>query len=93
MPRDLSRQDLHDLARGAAFLGTGGGGDPWAGRLMVEAAMDAGKTVTLIDLDEVPDDALVIPTAMMGAPTVLVEKVPAGTEAVESLLHLERYLG
>ncbi|NQV07612.1 DUF917 domain-containing protein, partial [bacterium] len=93
MPRDLSRQDLHDLARGAAFLGTGGGGDPWVGRLMVEAAMDAGKTVTLIDLDEVPDDALVIPTAMMGAPTVLVEKVPAGTEAVESLLHLERYLG
>ena len=29
----------------------------------------------LIDVDEVPDDELVVPSAMMGAPTVLVEKI------------------
>ena len=37
---------LLDLAVGAAFLGTGGGGDPYIGRLMVQAAIDEGGTVT-----------------------------------------------
>jgi uncharacterized protein len=91
--RQLDRQDLLDLAVGAAFLGTGGGGDPYIGRLMVQAAMDEGKTVVVLDPSEVPDDALVIPTAMMGAPTVLVEKIPSGDEAVASLRKLEAYLG
>jgi uncharacterized protein len=89
----MTRQDLLDLAVGAAFLGTGGGGDPYIGRLMVEAAMEGGGTVTILDPDEVPDDALVIPTAMMGAPTVLIEKIPSGEEAVASLRKLEKYLG
>lgn len=89
----MTRQDLRDLAVGAAFLGTGGGGDPYIGRLMVEAAMEQGGTVTILDPDEVPDDALVIPTAMMGAPTVLIEKIPGGDEAVASLRQLEKYLG
>jgi DUF917 family protein len=89
----LSRADLKDLALGAAFLGTGGGGDPYCGRLMVEQALDDGCTLEIIDLDDVPDDALIIPTAMMGAPTVLIEKLPRGDEAIRSLRKLEEYLG
>lgn len=89
----LSFQDLEDLARGAAFLGTGGGGDPYCGRLIVEQAMREGGTVEIIDLDDVPDDALIIPTAMMGAPTVLIEKLPHGDEAIQSLRRLEEHLG
>jgi len=89
----VSRQDLHDLAYGAALLGSGGGGDPYIGRLMVERAMDAGQTVTVWGLDEVPDDGLVISTAMMGAPTVMIEKLPAGTEGVQALHALEEHLG
>src|SRR5579883_162469 len=89
----ITEQDLKDLAVGAAFLGTGGGGDPYIGRLMVQAALDAGKSVTILDPSEVADDALVIPTAMMGAPTVLVEKIPSGEEAVASLRKLEAHLG
>src|SRR5438046_2054663 len=90
---ELTSQDLRDLARGAAFLGTGGGGDPYVGRLMVEQALAEGGKLTLISPDEVPDDAFVIPTAMMGAPTVLVEKIPGGHEAVASLRALEAHLG
>lgn len=93
MPYELTIQDLEDLARGAAFLGTGGGGDPYVGRLLVERAIADGGRVVLLALDEVPDEALVIPTAMMGAPTVLVEKLPAGTEAVDSLRALESFIG
>ncbi len=89
----LSRADLRDLCRGAAFLGTGGGGNPYIGRLMVEQAMDLGHSVEIIDPSEVPDDALVIPTAMMGAPTVLIEKLPRGDEAIKSLKKLEQYIG
>ena len=43
LARELDHQDLRDLARGAAFLGTGGGGDPYIGRLMVERALADGE--------------------------------------------------
>jgi uncharacterized protein len=89
MTRELEPQDLLDLARGAAFLGTGGGGDPYVGRLMVEQAVREGGVVTILDLADVADDAFVIPTAMMGAPTVMVEKLPRGDEAVAALRALE----
>lgn len=89
----LDKKTLADLCRGAAFLGTGGGGDPYIGRLMVEQAMDEGHVVDIVPLESLPDDVLVIPTAMMGAPTVLVEKLPSGKEAMQSLRRLEEYLG
>ncbi|MEA2531507.1 MAG: uncharacterized protein QOG89_3151 [Thermomicrobiales bacterium] len=90
----LTAADLPDLARGAAFLGTGGGGNPYVGRLMVELAMrETGRELELLDLADLPDDALVIPTAMMGAPTCIVEKLPEGNEAAASFRRLERHLG
>lgn len=94
MPLRLTAGDLPDLARGAAFLGTGGGGNPYVGRLMVELAMrETDRALELLDLADVPDDALVIPTAMMGAPTCIVEKLPEGTEAAASFRRLEAHLG
>jgi DUF917 family protein len=89
----LTEELLVDICTGAAFLGTGGGGDPYIGRQMVRQAMEDGYQVNIIDPSEVPDDALVIPTAMMGAPTVLVEKLPRGDEAICSLKRLEKHLG
>ncbi len=62
--------DLVDFCRGAAFLGAGGGGGPYLGRLHAERVMTEEKPVEIIGVDEVPDDALIIPTAGMGAPTV-----------------------
>ena len=91
--KTLTSQDLMDLSTGAAFLGTGGGGDPYLGRLMVQQCLDEGLEVTIIDPKDVPDDVLVVPTAMMGAPTVLAERLPSGEEAAHSLRELERHLG
>lgn len=94
MALTLTIPDLTDLARGAAFLATGGGGNPYIGRLMVEQAMrDTGRELHLLDVDDLRDDDFVIPTAMMGAPTVIVEKLPEGTEAAHSLRALEDRLG
>ncbi|TCO55123.1 DUF917 domain-containing protein [Actinocrispum wychmicini] len=89
----LTEDHLADLARGAAVLGTGGGGDPYVGRLLVRAAIREHGPVTVLDPSEVDDDSLVIPTAQMGAPTVVFEKIPAGTEAVTALRALEARLG
>jgi uncharacterized protein len=89
----LGPEDLKDLARGAAILGTGGGGDPFIGRLLVERAMQEHGPVTILDPDELDDDAWVIPTAQMGAPTVIVEKIPRGTEPEMALRALESHLG
>jgi DUF917 family protein len=91
--RTISADGLADLARGAAVLGTGGGGDPHVGRLLAEAALREHGPVTLVDLDEVPDDAVVLPVAMMGAPTVMVEKIPSADQVGTAVQALARYLG
>ncbi len=80
MSRQIGIEDLEDIARGAAILGAGGGGDPYLGRLLAENAIRTYGPVTLVDMDELTDDAMVLPVAIMGAPTVIVEKPPAGTE-------------
>ncbi|MDM9625221.1 DUF917 domain-containing protein [Rhizobium sp. S152] len=89
----LNSQQLSDLAIGAAFLGTGGGGNPYVGRLMAQQCLDEGLEIEIIDPSALDDDMLIIPTAMMGAPTVLVEKIPNGEEAIFSLKRLEKHLG
>lgn len=88
----LDHEALEQIALGATVLGTGGGGDPTLGKLMAQQAMARHGPIQLLPLDEVPDDAWVIPTAMMGAPTVLVEKIPAGTEVLDAFRLLERRL-
>ncbi len=76
----ITLEDVDDLARGAALLGTGGGGDPYVGSLMLRQAIEDFGPVELIDVEDTGDDDLLVPTAMMGAPTVLIEKIPNGDE-------------
>ncbi|MDQ0272783.1 DUF917 domain-containing protein [Cytobacillus purgationiresistens] len=91
--RKIGKQEIEDMAIGAALLGTGGGGDPYIGKLMALQAIEEYGEVTLLDADEVPDDALVVPSSMMGAPTVMLEKAPSGEEAILAFKQLEEYLG
>jgi DUF917 family protein len=91
--RQFTEEDLDDLAVGAAILGTGGGGNPYVGKLLARAAIREHGPVTIVDVDEVPDDALVVPSAMMGAPTVIVEKLPSGEEALAAFTTLQAHLG
>ena len=73
----IGEAELEDIAVGAAILGTGGGGDPYIGKLLAQEAIRRYGPVQMVSVDEVPDDAFVVPSAMMGAPTVMVEKLPA----------------
>ena len=78
--RKIGIPEIEDIALGAALLGAGGGGDPYVGKLVAIGAVQECGPVTLLDPSEVPDDALVVPIAMMGAPTVLCEKAIGGSE-------------
>ena len=92
MSTTITAADIDGLARGAAVLGTGGGGDPYIGALLARQALASGD-VTVVALDEVPDDALVLFVAMMGAPTVMVEKLPSLAEVIEPVKALGIHLG
>ena len=78
--RKIGVKEIEDIALGASLLGAGGGGDPYVGKLMAIGAIQDKGPVSLLDPEEVPDDAFIVPIAMMGAPTVLAEK---GTGAKE----------
>ncbi len=91
--RDITIDNLDDIALGAAVLGTGGGGDPHIGKLLAKSTMTGKPPVTLLDLNDLIDDDLVIPTAGMGAPTVMVEKIPAGNEIITAFNALSAFLG
>ena len=91
--RELTLDDLDDMALGATLLGTGGGGDPYIARLMVRQAMETYGSVMIVDPAELDPEGLVLTTAIIGAPTVIVEKVPAGTEFVTGVKALANYLG
>ncbi len=75
------------------MLGTGGGGDPYIGALLATEALRRHGDVTVVTLAEVPDDAVVLTVAMMGAPTVMVEKLPSLDEVVAPVHALGAYLG
>lgn len=93
MSWQLTPSVVGDLARGAAVLGTGGGGDPYIGALLARQALAVHGSVTVVGLDELPDDALVLTVAMMGAPTVMVEKLPSLEEVVAPVHALGASLG
>jgi uncharacterized protein len=83
--RTIGVADLDDIAVGGAILGTGGGGDPYVGKLMAQEAIRRHGEVRLVDIDGFDDDALIAPVCMMGAPTVMTEKLPQGEEIVVAL--------
>jgi len=61
MTEQITLDNLDHFAIGATVLGTGGGGDPYIGKLMAEQAIEEHGPVDLLPPTEVPDDALVVP--------------------------------
>jgi DUF917 family protein len=92
-PVRLRAEDVADLARGAAFLGTGGGGDPYIGRLMAERALARAGGVELVPLSELTDTSFLAAVGNMGAPTILIERLMNGREPVDAVRRLEAHLG
>ena len=70
--------NLLDIARGAAFLGAGGGGDPYIGYLVSKSAILEFGPPTIIPLAELDDDATVVSNAMIARPLSELKKLFRG---------------
>jgi DUF917 family protein len=91
--RSITNADLERLAIGAGILGTGGGGNPYVGKIHAKKLLAQGCTINVASLDEVPDDALVTSVGFMGAPVVGFERIMQGHEQIYALRALEQRIG
>lgn len=91
--RKINTKDIEYIAMGSTVLGTGGGGDPYIGKLLAKEAIDKYGEVSLIEAKDLKDDALVVPIAAFGAPMILVEKLFSGDEFIKAFEMMESYLG
>jgi uncharacterized protein len=90
--RRLSEQELRDVARGAAVLGTGGGGDPYLGTLAALRAFEQFGSPKVVEISELPDESLVASPVMVGAPVPLIEKFALGDELDRAYQALDGFL-
>ena len=90
---EIGKTELEWLTLGASVFGGGGGGDPLLGSLMAGQALGPSGSVDLVDLDDLADDDLILPVAMIGAPTVMAEKFLSGDEGDRLRSEIERALG
>jgi Uncharacterized conserved protein len=91
--REVTDADLDAIEIGAAILGTGGGGNPYIGKLRCREELKRGRRIPVIPLHELADDALVVSLGGMGAPVVGVEKIEQGEECLRALRAIEKETG
>jgi DUF917 family protein len=89
----LDAGNLPAMARGCAVLGTGGGGDARIGLLQALQAIEDFGPVPLAGLDELPQDAMIMPCGMIGAPVVNIEKFGNGAEGTRLRDNMEQVWG
>lgn len=73
----IGLDDVADFVSGAAFLGAGGGGDPYIGQLMLCNQLGDGGSLDILAPADLADDAFVASVGCMGAPMVMTEKLPS----------------
>lgn len=89
----LGLESLDDLSAGAAFLATGGGGDPYVSLLATRTVLERNGPVELISVDDLDDDAYVVTIGGVGAPSVSLELLPSVDDPVKTLLAFEAHVG
>ena len=77
----INSDDVEDLAFGCALLGTGGGGSVGGAILEVKSAIRKFGPVSVVQLEDVSADGLVMPICGIGAPTISFEMLNNGGEA------------
>ncbi len=93
MKKAITRADLDNLSTGSVFLATGGGGDPYVMQLLAEQVLGDDGSLELVQPEDLPDDALVLPIGDSGAPTVSLEQLPRGDEGIEAVKAYEDWTG
>jgi DUF917 family protein len=91
--RLLDKQRIEDIAAGSAVLGTGGGGDPYLGKLAAQCAIDAYGPLQIVTIDELADDTLVVSPFGIGSPVPMLERLTILDELVTAFRAMSRYFG
>jgi len=91
--REIVAEDLEALAIGAGILGTGGGGNPYIGKLRCLEELKKGRRIPLLALDALDDEAFVVSVGGIGAPIVGIEKFEEGEECLRALRAVEEFFG
>ncbi len=91
--RTLTHDDIESLAIGAGILGTGGGGNPYVGKVHAQKILREGGVMQLADPSEVDDDHLITSVGYIGAPVVSVERLKRGDEPLVAMRALEKHIG
>lgn len=86
---------IDSLVLGSAVLGSGGGGNPNLGAMLLRQAWESKgiDCVEVASFDEVDERGLLISSAGMGSPVIGIEKIPNGEEYATAFRALESYLG
>jgi uncharacterized protein len=56
----LTSDDIEPLLEGLAILGTGGGGNPEWGRMILENDLARGRSWNIVPLEQVPDNWTIV---------------------------------
>ncbi len=88
----LTVDHLEDLARGAVFLATGGGGDPYVAMLTARAALTEFGPVDLIPASALSDDATVVTVGNVGAPSAGLELLMSIDEPQRAIQAYEEHI-
>jgi DUF917 family protein len=89
----IDGSNVRAMAIGCSILGAGGGGDTAIGVLAALQAIEEFGPVPMVDLDELDDEALVMPCGGIGAPLIWIEKVDRGDEISRLIPVVERIHG
>lgn len=91
--RYINRQEIEDIATGSAVLGTGGGGDPYLGKLATIRAIEEKGPIPLVDIEELDDDALVVFPFGIGSPVPFIERLTLRDELATAYKAMQRWMG
>lgn len=91
--RKLGSQEIEDIAIGSAVLGTGGGGDPYLGKLDAISSVKRHGPLELVEIDELDDDTLVVFPFGIGSPVPMLERLSVNNEIIRAFHVMSKYLG
>jgi len=91
--RYLEKRHIEDVAIGSAVLGTGGGGDPYLGKLATIREIERTGPLKMVTVDELPDDALAVTGFGIGSPVPFLERITLTDELVVAYNAMTQFLG
>ncbi|KAL5316895.1 hypothetical protein ACEPPN_015947 [Leptodophora sp. 'Broadleaf-Isolate-01'] len=88
----LTETDAYYISIGCYILGCAGGGTPYGSYLELRQVLRDGRDVTIVDIEDLADDALCGPAAGMGSPVIAIERL-GGNVIGEAWEGLQKHLG